>query len=118
MTAIRWVDLMQQEDEEGKLSEDQIADGTASGMASIASLPPGAETPMALDLRKKSGIESVGNQTPQLYQVLEKKETKIGAGQFMGSSHGYVVPSQGSDVDTKASSAAAAKKANITTGGR
>lgn len=113
------MDLIRQE-EEGRLSEDQIADGTASGMASIASLPSGAETPMALDLRKKSGIESVGNQTPQLYQVLEKKETKIGAGQFMGSSHGYVVPGQGSDADSKtlSSAAAAAKKANITTGGR
>lgn len=75
-------DEEKEEDDAGGLTEDQIAAGTASGIAS--SVAAGLETPDVLDLRKKAAPQ-------QLYTVLEQREASVG-GAMMGSSHTYVVP--------------------------
>ena len=124
----RWGDLEEEEEEEEsedevddeaedgedgeELTEEQIADGTASGFTSMASLPSGVETPDVIDLRKKSGTG--GDETPQLYQVLQEQEASVG-GAVMGSAHTYALP--GADDKKKkkdgvsTAAAAAAKKA-------
>ena len=77
------VDATPTEDAEEDVEED--ADGIES------TLPPGAETPDVLDLRKKSdGPKS-------LYTVLPSKESSVGADQLVGSSHTYVVPTDGDE---------------------
>ena len=63
-------DEEKEEDDAGGLTEDQIAAGTASGIAS--SVAAGLETPDVLDLRKKAAPQ-------QLYTVLEQREASVAA---------------------------------------
>jgi splicing factor 3B subunit 2 len=85
-------------------TEDDIADGIAS-ISSMA--PSGMATPDAINLRKQTadglgtpsafseGLDTPGatgaGPAPQLYQVLQQTESRIGSSAF-GSTHGYIVP--------------------------
>jgi len=72
-------------EEDAEDNAEEYADGIES------TLPPDAETPDVLDLRKKSdGPKS-------LYTVLPSKESSVGADQLVGSSHTYVIPADGDE---------------------
>lgn len=113
----------------GVFAEDALEAGIASGMVSgltsgiASSLPSGIETPdVSVQLRK--GSESEAPQ-PQLYTVLEQKQTGVGAGTLFGSDHVYVIPGAAGSgaagaagAGGGAAGAAAAKKAAATGGGK
>ncbi|WJX22269.1 hypothetical protein P8452_11590 [Trifolium repens] len=75
------------EEEEEEIDEEEIEDGIQS-VDSLSSTPTGVETPDVIDLRKQQR-----NKEPErpLYQVLEEKEEKIGAGSLLVPGHTYVV---------------------------
>lgn len=96
----RFGEIEDDEDEEGSEEEEEdVAEAVEEeeervedeeGRGGIDSvLPPGAETPDVLDLRKKSDAPK------SLYTVLPSQEASVGADQIVGSSHTYVVPSEG-----------------------
>lgn len=112
-----WGEMDPEEEEEEEDSDEEGEDGTAgdeesltdgeieAGISSVSSAPSGIATPDSVHLRKlqNDGLntpsgsmtgadtpESVSN--PQLYQVLEQREARVGGAAF-GSSHAYVMPS-------------------------
>ncbi|XP_045813153.1 splicing factor 3B subunit 2-like isoform X3 [Trifolium pratense] len=91
-----WGDLEEEEEEEEdddedeeeeEIDEEEIEAGIQS-VDSLSSTPTGVETPDVIDLRKQQR-----NKEPErpLYQVLEEKEEKIGAGSLLVPGHTYVV---------------------------
>lgn len=91
-----WGDLEEDEEEEEEEEEEEqlLPEELEAGMASVDSLsttPTGVETPDVIDLRKTQRKEP---ERP-LYQVLEEKEERIGAGTILGTSHTYVVGTTG-----------------------
>ncbi|GAU49764.1 hypothetical protein TSUD_386830 [Trifolium subterraneum] len=76
-----------EDEEEEEIGEEEIEDGMQS-VDSLSSTPTGVETPDVIDLRKQQR-----NKEPErpLYQVLEEKEEKIGAGSLLVPGHTYVV---------------------------
>ena len=110
-----WGEMDPDEEEDEEDSDDEGEDGTAgdeesltdgeidAGISSVSSAPSGIATPDSVHLRKLqndglntpsgsvAGIdtpESVSN--PQLYQVLEQREARVGGAAF-GPSHAYVM---------------------------
>jgi len=114
-----WGSLEEEEEEEEEEDSDEDEDGTAvdehasatdediaagiSSVTSQSSVPSGLATPDSLHLRKmgQDGVTTPGGidtpesvssmSTPQLFQVLEQRDSKVGGSAF-GSSHTYQVP--------------------------
>jgi len=77
-----------EEEEEGEETADALGDGAASVATTVGGDGTSSvDTSADVQLRKEGGEE-----TPQLYTVLETKEKKAGAGEFFGSSVQYVLP--------------------------
>jgi len=101
-----WGELEEEEsEEEEEPEEEEEVEDDASGIETplddvtgISSVTSGLETPDAIDLRKRAGLDTP--ETPlsavprDLYKVVEQKETDIGGGLF-GSNKKYVVPGMG-----------------------
>lgn len=94
---------MEEEQEEAP-AENEEEEPHPSGLETPSGLatPSGMETPDSLELRKvqkkeapkeKEREKEEDDSGKQLYQVLEQKQTAVGAALF-GSSHKYVVPTQ------------------------
>jgi len=102
-------DEEEDDDDAGADDDDASEADINAGISSVTSTTPsGLATPDALQLRKQvadgmhtpSAVSTGGldtpdsltsSQAPQLYQVLEQTNSKVGGSAF-GSSHGYVVP--------------------------
>jgi len=89
-----------QTDERSSVTDEELN----AGISSVSSVPSGLATPDSIHLRKGAdgivtpGLDtpessSVGSssQPPQLFQVLEQRDTRVGSAAF-GSSHAYNVP--------------------------
>jgi len=101
----RWGELEEEDSEEEVVEEEEELEDDASGIETplddvtgLSSVTSGLETPDAIDLRKRAGLDTP--ETPlsavprDLYKVVEQKETGIGGGLF-GSDKKYVIPGMG-----------------------
>lgn len=86
----------EEEEQEGTKTEAALKDGIRTGVASVATIPPGIHTPGQVDIRKQAPESAAATPLPagaskQLYTVLEERKTSIGPG-LMGTDHTYVMP--------------------------
>ncbi|KAL6143730.1 hypothetical protein ACLB2K_054425 [Fragaria x ananassa] len=79
----------EQEEEEEEEEEEEVKEEKEDDMKSV----PDDTVPDEIDLRKQSSKET--GEKPSLYQVLEEKEERIGAGTLLGTTHTYVVSGGG-----------------------
>jgi len=97
----RWGETLEDSDDESEDDADDGEDGaqeeeggddgtqtpmTDGGIQSVSSLTSGMETPESIDLRKSKGTDTP--ETPQLFHVLQQKETSVG-GALFGSAQTY-----------------------------
>jgi len=105
-----WGEFLEDEEEEVEeegvppSGEEQTEEAPADGLVTPSGLatPSFGQTPETIDLRKgaKPSKEETEESGKQLFQVLEQKETSVGAA-IMGSTHTYVVPTEKRELKSK-----------------
>jgi len=89
------------EDEEEVEADDTSGIETPLDEGGLSSVTSGLETPDAIDLRKRAGVDTpetpLSAVPPSLYKVVEQRETGVGGGLF-GADKKYMVPGMGGDI--------------------
>ncbi len=75
--------------------------GTDTPMDGVNSMVSGLETPDAIDLRKRAGVETPDTAPRELYHVIQEKSAHAAGSQIFGSEKTYVLPGASADQEEK-----------------
>ena len=92
-------------DEESTVRGHRGSAGTDTPMdGGVSSMVSGLETPDAIDLRKRAGVETPDTAPRELYHVIQEKSAHAAGAQIFGSEKTYVLPSAGGDQEERLAS--------------